>query len=359
MPAPPATDLFLALTPERVLEAVEGAGLPCRPLCYPLNSFENRVYEVELADRTRVVAKFYRPQRWSEAQILEEHALLAELIDDEIPVVAPLPFPGGGTLRSIAGILYTVFPRRGGRAPDDLDATLSARLGRLVARLHNVGARRPFAHRLRIGTATVRADLAWLAAHDRVPRSVAERYFPLATAICDEADRALAAVPTEAIRLHGDLHAGNLLLRDGLFHVVDLDDSLAGPAVQDAWLLFPGRDRDSLGLRAAFLDAYEEMRAFDRRTLALVEPLRGLRMVRHAGWIARRWNDPIFPRTWPEFGTDDHWLREVEGLTEQLAWIRGERRGEPDDPAGAPAADANDEPEPELTNRDFFWDWNG
>ena len=359
MSAPPPTDLFLALTPERVLEAVETAGLPCRPLCYPLNSFENRVYEVELADRTRVVAKFYRPQRWSEAQILEEHGLLAELEADEIPVVAPLEFPGGGTLREIAGILYTVFPRRGGRAPDDLDVPLATRLGRLVARLHLVGARRPFAHRLTIGTATVRADLAWLAAHDRVPRSAAGRYFPLAEAICDEADRALAATPGEPVRLHGDLHAGNLLLRDGLFHVVDLDDSLAGPPVQDAWLLFPGRDRESLALRAAFLAAYEELRSFDRRTLALVEPLRGLRMVRHAGWIARRWHDPIFPRTWPEFGTDEHWQRELEGLTEQLAWIRGERRGEEDDPAQPHRAEPAAEAEPELTNRDFFWDWDG
>jgi len=336
-----------------VLDAVEAAGLPCRPLCYPLNSFENRVYEVELADRSRVVAKFYRPGRWSREQLAEEHALLAAAAAAEIPVCPALPLPGGGTISEIDGISYCVFPRRGGRAPEEVDAALATRLGRLVARLHNVAATLPARHRERLTSGEyVRRDLAWLAAGEWVPAAFAARYFAAAHAIADAFDERAAGFATQL--LHGDLHLGNLLVRDELLHVVDFDDARIGPPVQDLWLLLPGRDAATLELRARMLAAYEELRLFDRRSLALIEPLRGLRLVHYACWLARRWHDPVFPRTWPHFGSDDYWRQETESLEEQLAWIAGERAA---DAAGHGQRTDAAATEEELTNRDLFWDW--
>jgi Ser/Thr protein kinase RdoA (MazF antagonist) len=340
-----ANNLFLGLTPEKVLAAVEAAGLRCNPVCYPLNSFENRVYEVELADRTRVVAKFYRPGRWSDEQILDEHRFLADLDAEEVPVTTPRPFPDGETLRRVDHIPYALFERRGGRAPDELDEPTARRLGRLAARLHNVGARRDAPHRLRLtGDAFGREDLAWLSDHDLLPAPLGERYAAAATAIADAYDDLARGVPLH--RLHGDLHLGNLLLRGDLLWVVDFDDMVVGPAVQDLWLALPGRDAFTARLRESFLEGYEELRAFDRSTLRLVEPLRGLRIVHYSAWLARRWHDPIFPATWPHFGSFDYWRSEVEALEEIVTLVRRQ------DPL-AP------EPEetPELSNKDLFWDW--
>lgn len=315
------TDLFLSLTPHKVIEAVEAAGVPCNRVCYPLSSFENRVYEVEREDRSRVVAKFYRPERWSHAQILEEHRFLDELVEAEIPVCAARPFPEGGTLRQIDHIAYCLFDRAGGRAPDELDEELAARLGRLVARIHNVGASGGSAHRLRLtADAYVRVDLAWLAARKVVPARMEGRYFKAAHAIADLADAGLAGLDTH--RIHGDLHASNLLLRDGVLRALDFDDMMVGPAVQDVWLLFPARDAETRHLRAIFLDAYEELRDFDHGTLRLVEPLRGLRLIHYAAWLARRWHDPIFPRTFVHFGTEAYWAEQTRDLEDLLEVIR-------------------------------------
>jgi len=345
------TDLFLALTPERVLDAVEAAGVAVRPLCYPLNSFENRVYEVELADRTRVVAKFYRPQRWSAAEIRAEHRFLAELAADEIPVCPARPFPDGSTLRTIDGILYALFDRRGGRAPDELDPAMARRLGALVGRLHNVAARRAEADRPALASQPyVRRDLAWLADEQRVPTRLSARYFAAGHAIADAYDRMSRDVPT--LRLHGDLHLGNVLERDGELRLLDFDDSRIGPAVQDLWLALPGRDARASTLLASLLEGYEQFRRFDRTELQLVEALRGLRMAHYAAWLARRWHDPIFPRSWPHFGTDDYWERETLDLEEQAAAVARVERGLAPDRA-------EEESVEELTNRDLFWDWEG
>lgn len=317
MTADAPTDLFFSLTPHKVLEAVEAAGIPCNPVCYPLSSFENRVYEVEREDRSRVVAKFYRPGRWTEAQILEEHAFLAELVEAEIPVCAPLPFPDGGTLARIEGIFYCVFARAGGRAPDELDDALLDRLGMLAARIHNVGAGRPAEHRPHLSADSfVRQELAWMDERGVLPPALAPRYRAAAGRIADLADERMRGV--EVHRLHGDLHLGNLLLRDGVLRVVDFDDMVVGPAAQDLWLLAPGRDAEALQQREILVEGYEQLRRFDRATLRLVEPLRGLRMVRYAAWLARRWHDPIFPRTWPHFGTPSYWHEETRALEEIL-----------------------------------------
>lgn len=361
------TDLFLALTPDKVLAAVEAGGLACNPVCYPLNSFENRVYEVELTDRSRVVAKFYRPGRWSEAQILEEHRFLDELAADEIPVCTMRPFPGGGTLRRIDSIWYCLADRSGGRAPDELNAALARRLGMLVGRLHNVGARQEARHRIRLEPEVyVRRELEWLATQDVVPLSLRRRYLAAAHEVADLAAKRLAGVP--AHRIHADLHLGNLLLReersaDGegwtpVLRLLDFDDMAVGPAVQDLWLALPGRDPETLRLREQFLAGYEQFRAFDRATLALVEPLRGMRIVHYAAWLARRWHDPAFPAAWPHFGTADYWRRETDDLEEQVAVIRGEL-APAEEAAARPGEDGGGEEAVELTNKDFFWDWEG
>jgi len=356
-----ATDLFLSLTPDRVLAAVEAAGLATRPVCYPLNSFENRVYEVELADRSRVVVKFYRPGRWSEEQILEEHQFLAELDTEEIPVTPMRPFADGHTLHTIDGIFYGVADRRGGRAPDELSDETVRRLGFLVGRMHTIGARREAPSRPCL-TADhyVRSRVDWLAQHRTIPDSYALRYFEAALSIADHYDARIVGVPFQ--RIHGDLHLGNLLFRDGQLRALDFDDMLMGPAVQDLWLALPGRDSEALYQREIFLDAYEQFRLFDRSTLKLIEPLRGLRMVRYAAWLARRWHDPAFKAGWPHFGTDEYWHRETEDLEEQLAVIRGEA-STPKDEEDGPVLGDNDSvagvEETALTNKDFFWDWEG
>jgi len=356
-PGEPATDLFLSLTPERVLAAVEAGGLRCNPVCYALNSFENRVYEVELEDRTRVVAKFYRPGRWTAEQIFEEHQFLADLAAAEIPVCTVREFPGGGTLRQIDNIWYALSDRRGGRAPDELDDATARRLGMLVGRLHTVGAGGPAEHRLRLSADFfIRENVDWLAEHDVLPHHVRERYFDTALTVADIVDEMLEGVPVH--RIHGDLHLGNLLFRDGLLNVLDFDDMMIGPAVQDIWLVLPGRDAWAVRQRDAFLAGYEQFRLFDRSTLRLIEPLRALRMVHYAAWIARRWHDPAFPAAWPQFGTPEHWQRETDDLVEQLAVIRGEMKAE------ARALNPEDEQHLEeeesvLTNKDFFWDWEG
>jgi len=343
------TDLFFALTPERVLEAVEAGGVGVRPVAYPLNSFENRVYEVELADRSRVVAKFYRPGRWSRARILAEHEFLAALATEEIPVVPARELPGGGTLRAIEGIHYALFERRGGRAPDELTPETARRLGQLVARLHVVGARRGEADRPRLtGAGYVLPELAHVERSAIVPPVLRDRWLAAARRVAVAADRLLAGTPT--LLLHGDLHLGNVLEREGQLLLVDFDDCRVGPAVQDLWLALPGSDRDSEALRRHLLEGYETFRSFDRGELRLVEALRGLRMAQYAAWVVRRWNDPIFPRSWPQFGSAEHWERETLDLERQASTIEQGAGPEPAAPAAA---------EPELTNADFFWDWEG
>ncbi len=350
-----AADLFLGLTPDAVLAAIEASGLRCTSVCWPLNSYENRVMEVELADagRTRLVTKFYRPQRWTQAQILEEHAFLAELHADEVPVVPPLAFRDGGTLRqvTVAGgadvVWFCLFARFGGRAPEEVNDTLAARLGALCARIHVVGARRPFLARQQLDGATYGGKpLSSLEISGRVPTPLRRRFFASAKALIDLTDAWLQGVQTQ--RIHGDFHLGNLIERANILYALDFDDALTGPPVQDLWMLLPGRDIDTLRRREIFLQSYEQFRAFDRSSLRLIEPLRGLRLVHFCGWLAARWHDPIFPQTWPQFTTDAFWHETTDALDEalDLAWAG------PEPVVLAAPVDA-----PEATNADFFWDW--
>jgi Ser/Thr protein kinase RdoA (MazF antagonist) len=348
-----ATGSFFDLTPDRVLAAVEASGLRCTGLCWPLNSFENRVYEVELEDGARLVAKFYRPGRWSAEQIGEEHTLLRALAAAEVPVPPLRAFPDGSTLRSTGGISYALWERSGGRAPDELDEPLAERLGMLVARTHEVAAGLPLLHRPRLDAGRyVRRPLAWLARNRTLPETLAARYTAAAEAIAAAYDRLAAGFAVHAV--HADLHLGNVLLRDGQLRLLDFDDMATGPPVQDVWLAVPGRDAHSLRLRDAFLDGYERFRAFDAGSLKLVEPLRGLRLVRYAGWLARRWQDPAFRAGWPHFGTEEYWRQETETLEEQVRAIAGEQPTGTDERASVGAVPPREEL---LSNRDYFFDW--
>lgn len=324
---------FNALTPDVVLDALDAAGLCGDGRLTTLNSFENRVYQVPLESPFEghgvVVAKFYRPQRWSEAQIAEEHAFAAELLAAEVPVVAPLA-PRGLMLHTHAGFYWAASPRRGGRRPELDDFEVLERIGRFLARLHTVGAARPFRHRPRLDTQRFAHEpLQWLEDHQTVPLEVQREWRAVAA-------EALAMIERHAvlrgdsdregpacIRLHGDCHPGNILWTpDGMPgagpHFVDLDDACTGPAVQDLWMLLSGdRHQQTLQL-ATLLDGYEQFRDFDRGELALIEPLRTLRLIHYNAWIARRWDDPSFPPNFPWFAHPDHWRGQIRLLQEQM-----------------------------------------
>jgi len=329
------TQFFFSLTPDRVLEAVENSGLLCTGRCQTLNSFENRVYDVELElddpvlqkdpQASRRVVKFYRPGRWTENQILEEHQFLADLKAAEIPAIAPMAFPDGRTLHQTreSGIWYAIFPKVGGRAPEEFTDEQLERIGRLLARIHNVGAARVAEHRLELTIGTYGyANLEFLLRGKFLPVEMAARYEKTVREIGKLAEPLFAGVPT--FRLHGDCHPGNLLWNQHGPFFLDFDDMIRGPAAQDIWLLIPGRDAEAKLQREVLLDAYSEMRDFNRQTLRLIEPLRALRFVHYSAWIARRWEDPAFPAAFPEFGSHAYWESETRDLEDQLELIRRE-----------------------------------
>jgi Ser/Thr protein kinase RdoA (MazF antagonist) len=341
---PYMSDFFYQLTPEIILKALEQGGF--RPTGYvlTLNSFENRVFDLRLEDDSHVVAKFYRPGRWSREQIAEEHAFLLELKADEIPVCAPLELAGGGTLAEIEGIFFAVWPRTGGRSPDELDDETLAGLGRLLARIHNRGATSPAPHRLALtGDAYGLEPLAYLETRGSIPAPLRPRFRSAVEEIVRAYEERRGGVPVH--RIHGDCHLGNLLRgSDGMFFL-DFDDFLTGPAVQDVWMLTPARDAEGLRQRAVLLDGYRQFRVFDDEWLALVEPLRGLRYIHYAAWLAKRWEDPAFPKAFPHFADHAYWEELLADLEAQVDVIHtADQTRPPEDPS------------PPLTNKDFFWD---
>jgi Ser/Thr protein kinase RdoA (MazF antagonist) len=314
-PAPP----YAGLTPDVVLDALDTIGIRGDGRLLSLNSYENRVYQVWCEDAPPVVAKFYRPLRWSDAQIDEEHAFLADLVEREIPAVAPIG-RDGVTLHRHGGFRFAVFARHGGRAPELDDPRVLERLGMYVGRIHAVGAARPFTARPPLSIAEFGDDARdYLLAHDLVPGDLRPAYEAVVAQALEGVragfDRAGAAV---ALRLHGDCHGGNVLWTDRGPHFVDFDDARMGPAVQDLWMLLSG-DRAAMSLQLRrVLDGYERFRLFDPRELALIEPLRTLRLIHYAAWLARRWNDPAFPAAFPWFGTQRYWQDRILELREQV-----------------------------------------
>jgi len=332
-----ATPAYAGLTPRQVLEALEAVGLHGDGRILQLNSYENRVFQLFLEDGGAVVAKFYRPGRWSDAQIVEEHRFATELAADEVPVVPPLPLRAAAdaptglllqpadapTLATLAHHRFAVATRCAGREPElDRPGTLQ-RLGRFIGRLHAVGRRGAFQHRwvmdpVRDGHAARDALLAC----GLIPDTHVDSW----RSACDQALAALQAAieragPLRWLRLHGDCHLGNVLWREegeqAGPHMVDLDDACMGPAVQDLWMLVSG---DALSMQAQLdelLDGYRAFADFDRRELVLIEPLRTLRLVRHSAWLAARWHDPAFPAAFPFFGSAAWWSQHTAQLREQ------------------------------------------
>ncbi|QLF93251.1 serine/threonine protein kinase [Pseudomonas sp. ABC1] len=308
---------FDALSPDLVLDAVESLGYLSDARVLALNSYENRVYQVGIEDETPLVAKFYRPQRWSDAAILEEHQFSQELADRDIPVVAPLQ-RDGRTLFEHAGFRFALFPRRGGRAPEPGDADQLYRLGQLLGRLHAVGASHPFAHRERLTPQLFGHDaLATLLEGGFIPGALLADYRALAQDLLARVDALFAATPHQTIRLHGDCHPGNILVRDDAMYLVDLDDCRSGPAVQDLWMMLSGERHERTAQLAELLEGYGEFHDFNPRELALIEGLRTLRMLHYSAWLARRWDDPAFPASFPWFGSEHYWREQIQILSQQ------------------------------------------
>lgn len=311
---------YADLTPDRVLDALDAVGVHGDGRLLALNSFENRVYQVWLDEAAPVVAKFYRPGRWSDDAILEEHAFARELADAEIPVVAPLQV-NDATLHHAAGHRFALFPRQGGRAPEPGDAQTLTRLGRLLGRLHAVGGVRAFAHR-----PTLDVDSFGVASRDTIvagnwlPPELAGVWQGVAEHALDGVRRCYERAGGVALRrLHGDCHLGNVLVSDAGPHFVDLDDARMGPAVQDLWMLLSGDRAERTRQLGDVLAGYEDFCDFDPRELHLVEALRTLRLLHYSAWIARRWDDPAFPAAFPWFGAPRYWEERILELREQIA----------------------------------------
>jgi len=312
---------FAALTPECVLDALEGVGLPGDGRLLALNSFENRVYQVGLEDNEApVVAKFYRPGRWSDAQILEEHALVATLAENEIPVVPALRH-GGATLHTHADFRFSVFPRQGGRAPDLDRADVLQWLGRFLGRIHAYGAVTPYQFRPSLNIDTFGVEpRTWLLDHAFIPEDLRPAWSSVVEQALEGVRRGFErAGAVRSLRLHGDCHGGNILWTDKGPHFVDFDDSRTGPAIQDLWMLLSGDRSEMTAQLTQILSGYEDFFEFGENELYLIEPLRTLRLIHYSAWLARRWDDPAFPAAFPWFNTQRYWQDRVLELREQIA----------------------------------------
>ncbi len=306
------------LSPDVMMAALERIGLVPDGRMLALNSYENRVYQMGLEDEAPVVVKFYRPGRWTTEAIEEEHAFAAELVEAEIPVVAPLVL-AGATLHRHEGYQYAVYPRRGGRWPDLDTAEDRERIGRLLGRIHRVGATRRFVHRARFDPVRqIEAAIDTIEEGGWLPDYQIDPYAEVARAIADRVADAFEAVMPRTLRIHGDCHRGNVLWTDAGAHFVDLDDCTTGPAVQDLWMLAAGTPDERRRQWTDVLEGYEQFASFDRSELTLVEPLRAFRMLHYAAWLARRWQDPAFPKAFPWFGGPRYWEDHVRELMEQL-----------------------------------------
>jgi Ser/Thr protein kinase RdoA (MazF antagonist) len=325
-PADSTAAPFAELTPDAVLNAIDATGVATSGTLLALNSYENRVFQVGVEDGAQrfVVAKFYRPARWTNAQILEEHAFTQELAAAEVPAVPPLLIDGR-TLHERAGYRFALYSRRGGRAPEIEDRVVREWLGRFIGRIHAVGAARPFVHRPPLDVETFGEEpRRYLLASRWLPRELHEVYAGVVAQALDGVRRSFErAGDVRLIRLHGDVHVGNVLWTDaGPLagpHFVDFDDARMGPGVQDLWMLLSGSREEQQVQLADLLDGYEDFAEFDRRELNLLEALRTLRLVHYGAWIARRWDDPAFPAAFPWFDTPRFWEQKILELREQIA----------------------------------------
>ena len=313
------THPYDSLTPDCVVDCLESIGLVSDLHLLALNSYENRVYQVGIEGGDPVILKFYRAERWTDAQILEEHAFAQELVDHEISVVAPESI-GGETLHHVLGQRFSVFKCRGGYPPelDNLDHLY--RLGQTLGRIHRVGGAASFLHRRALSPSRMATESRLFVETDFVPLELQSAYSTLAKDCDQAATEILSAMTTDDLqRVHGDCHVGNILWRDDTPHFVDLDDCISGPVVQDIWMFLNG-DRNQRELQLAeFIEGYEEFNDFDVRQLSWIEALRTLRIMHHAAWLARRWSDPAFPKAFPWFSNQRFWADHILELREQMS----------------------------------------
>ena len=310
---------YSTLTPELILDAVESAGYRCDGRLIALNSYENRVYQAWLDDGSSLIAKFYRPGRWSDAAILEEHALALELADAELPVVAPLK--NGSTLLEHASFRFALYPRRPGRTPELDDPDTLRWLGRFIARIHAIGGLRRFEQRPAIDVRTFgREPTRYVLDNRFVPADLEAAYESVVNDVLERVERAFdRAGRVRSIRLHGDCHSGNILWTDEGPHFVDLDDARMGPAVQDLWMWLSGSRAEMQLQLNAIMEGYRAFHDFDPGELWLLEALRTLRLIHYSGWLAQRWDDPAFPQSFPFFNTQRYWQDQILALREQAA----------------------------------------
>jgi len=325
-----ADQAFSKLSPDLVMDAVESVGFRCDARILELNSYENRVYQIGIEPQGQseyedpVVGKFYRPNRWTGDQILEEHQFTQELADNEVSVVPPLELGSPhGTLAKFGDFRFSLYPRRGGRAPN-LDNLHSLEiLGRHIGRIHAFGSQKNFLYRPEISVESHGVNSRqYLLENDFIPSELIPAYESVSEQLLSDLQRVFAESDSvRKIRLHGDCHMGNVLWRDDVPHFVDFDDARTGQPIQDLWMMLSGNYEEQTQQLTAILKGYKDFCSFDYSQIRLVEPLRTLRMMYHASWIARRWHDPAFPRAFPFFNTQRYWSEHILELREQWAQL--------------------------------------
>lgn len=348
-------DSFKKLNPELILKSLESLGFEPTGRCVPLNSVENRVYDIEIEGSTRYVVKYYRPGRWTREQIQEEHDFLFELAEAEIPVLAPIKDKAGNSIYIFDGIFFAIWPLRTGRIIEEIAESDLVPLGRLIGRIHSVGRSKQVKYRSRLdiahyakGALSVIEAGAWIK-----NQSLLQRYKKAAEVTFDTYDSLIHSLSIPFQRIHGDCHKGNLLFSKDGFSILDFDDFLEGPVIQDFWMLLPfGGSREEYE-RELFFEGYREFSDLSPSWLGLIEPLRGIRYIHYAAWIAKRWDDPSFPNLFPHFGTEEYWLNETIDL-EKMGVALQETNAEDENHSSLPKT-----PKEELSNKDFFWDWEG
>ena len=310
---------FSGLTPDLILDAIESQDILVESGLLALNSYENRVYQFVAQDKKRYVAKFYRPQRWSQAQIQEEHDFSIELASHEIPVVAPLVF-NGQSLHVYNDFCFALFPSVGGRQFEVDNLEHVEWMGRFIGRIHSVSKRANFVHRRCISVDEyLVTPLQELQNSSLIPSGLQQAFFTILQQVVDLALPLYTS--TNNIRLHGDCHPGNILWRDGPTFV-DLDDCRTGPAIQDLWMMLSGDKQQQFIQMDTLVTAYKEFCDFDTSQLALIEPLRAMRMVHYMAWLTKRWQDPAFPQAFPWFAEGKYWEQQILGLKEQLSALQ-------------------------------------
>ncbi|MEC4727431.1 serine/threonine protein kinase [Shewanella sp. D64] len=310
---------YQALTPDLILDAIESLGIYPETGLLALNSYENRVYQFRSDDGVRYVVKFYRPERWSNEQIQEEHDFSQSLFDEEIPVATPIII-NGRSLHEYKGFRFALFPSIGGRSfeVDNLEQLEST--GRFIGRIHQFSQQGKFKHRDLVNPQVLGDEsLLWLKESGHVPSSLVLPYFTIVEQVLDKSKEIWARQNPKQIRLHGDLHPGNILWTPDGPGFVDLDDARTGPAIQDLWMMITGDRPQKLLQLEILLEAYEEFCEFDTKELTLIEPLRAMRMLHYNAWLSRRWEDPAFPMNFPWYGEEKYWEQQILSFKEQLA----------------------------------------